>query len=68
MVHVLRHGRTLCLAVHGLPQDWSPQHTWVGFLDVDAAQLATCPTCRQALALIPRDVLQHAAPRSVFAR
>lgn len=52
-VHVLRHGRALCLAVHGLPCNWGHTHKWVSFLDPAAANLATCPTCREALALIP---------------
>jgi hypothetical protein len=67
-VHVLRHGRTLCLSVHGLPCNWGPQHKWVGFQDPAAPTQATCPTCREALALIPHEVLDGAQSRAVHQR
>lgn len=67
-IHVLRHGRTLCLSVHGLPANWGPQHKWVSFVQPDAAELASCATCKEALALIPREVLQSAPHRAAFER
>ncbi len=64
-VHVLRHGRALCQTVHGVPGKWGPQHRWVSFLDPEGA---TCCTCVEALALIPRDVLASASPAAVERR
>ncbi len=59
-VHILRHGRTLCLMVHGRPCNWGRDIKWVSFLDPDALALATCTTCKEALALIPREVFATA--------
>lgn len=67
-VHVLRHGRALCQMVHGVPGKWGPQHRWVSFLDPHAHELATCCTCVDALALIPREVLASAPPAAVERR
>lgn len=59
-VHILRHGRTLCLSVHGRPCNWGKEIQWVSFLDPAVLKLATCTTCKEAWALIPREVLSSA--------
>ncbi len=45
VVHVLRHGHTLC-GMPGLPKDWPADHNWVSDYDRKAAD---CPECLRTI-------------------
>lgn len=43
VVHVLKHGYSICGLVSGVPSRWPPGHFWVSYLE--GLKSVTCATC-----------------------
>lgn len=48
VIHVLRHGRSLC-QLDGEPAEWGPGQHWVSFTEQRAQEIVSCPPCADAL-------------------